>query len=64
MSRHVADKRTPSSGARVRRFAEIERTQPEEGSHPSVKTLLARPSTRDDATKLVQYTRVERGWTA
>ena len=64
MSRHVADKRRPTTGARVRRFAEIERMQGEEGAHPAARALHARPATRDGAARMLRFVRVERGWTA
>ncbi|MFZ5708770.1 MAG: hypothetical protein ACOY4T_03660 [Pseudomonadota bacterium] len=64
MSRHVADKRAPATGARVRRFAEIERRQGDEGSHPAARALHSRPATRDGAARMIRFVRVDRGWTA
>ena len=64
MSRHVADKRAPSGGARMKHFAEIERTQGEAGSHPAAKALHSRPATRSDSGRLPRFAQVERGQTA
>ena len=61
MSRHVADRRAPSDGGRARHFAEVERSQGDEGSHPAAKAAHERPQTRSDGTRLKEYTRIERG---
>jgi hypothetical protein len=60
MSRHIADHRTASS-QRTQRFAEVERTQGDEGSHPATKSVIARPKDRNDARRMQEFLRIERG---
>ena len=62
MSRHIADKRTPSDGGRVRHFTEIERRAGEEGSHPSTEAVHRRPSDPpQDNRRAAEFVRIERG---
>lgn len=61
MTRHIADRRTPSEGARARRFLEVERKLGDEGSHPATQTLARRPKDRDDARRVQEFLRIERG---
>lgn len=64
MSRPAADRRTSSGGSRLKRFIEIERTQGTEGRHPAARALHERKANRDEGTKVREYARIERGWTA
>ena len=62
MSRHPVDHQNPSEGDRAKAFAEIERQQGAEGSHPAAKALHRRPAERAEADKRVEeYTRIEKG---
>ena len=54
MSRHLADKRKPSSGGRLKAFLRIERSD-RDGWH--------RPHTASGATRLMQFLRIARGRT-
>ncbi|MBE2277985.1 MAG: hypothetical protein IAE87_17000 [Rhodobacteraceae bacterium] len=54
MSRHLADKRKPSAGGRMRAFLRIER----EG-----RATWHRPHTPSGANRLIQYLRIARGRT-
>ena len=60
MGRHIADHRGASS-QRTQRFAEVERSQGPEGSHPATKAVIARPKDRDDARRVQEFLRIERG---
>lgn len=64
MSRHVADRRAASEGGRLKHFVEVEKTHGEEGSHPATKALHERPVKRDNAARLREFARIERGRTA
>jgi hypothetical protein len=64
MTRHVTDHRHTASDDRLKRFVEIEKRTAEEGSHPAVRDLHARPATRGVASKSKEYARIERGITA
>lgn len=55
MSKHLADKRSPSTGARVKQFLRLART-PRETWH--------RPRGEAGPSRLVQFLRIERGRTA
>ena len=55
MARHLADHRKPSSGERVKHFLRLART-PRETWH--------KPRPAAGATRLQQFLRIERGWTA
>jgi hypothetical protein len=61
MSRHPLDRQDGASPSRPERFAEIERKQAAEGSHPATKSVLKRPKDRAEGTRLKEYARVERG---
>jgi hypothetical protein len=52
MGRHIADKRTPSTGGRVKHFLRLSRT-PRGSWH--------RPHTPSGLTRLKQFLRIERG---
>ncbi|MCV2867334.1 hypothetical protein OEW28_01665 [Defluviimonas sp. WL0002] len=60
MSRHLADHREASEGGRLKNYVEVERTHGE-GRHPASKAVHERPATRDDAKKLREFLRIERG---
>ena len=55
MTKHLADKRAPSTGSRVKQFLRLSRT-PRETWH--------RPHTPSGASRLVQFLRIARGRTA
>lgn len=61
MTRHIADRRAPSEGARARRFVEVERRLGEEGSHPASQALTRRPKDHDNARRVQEFLRIERG---
>lgn len=63
MSRHVADRRKPDQGGRLKNYLDVERSTGEEGSHPSTRMLHERPSGRSAATRLREFARIERGRT-
>ena len=52
MTRHIADKRSPSTGGRVKHFLRIART-PRETWH--------RPHAKPGSTRLAQFLRIARG---
>ena len=64
MSRHAADRKAKSDGGRLKHFVEVEKTHGEEGSHPATKAVHERPVKRDDAARVRQFIRIERGRTA
>jgi len=53
MSRHVADKRRPSNGGRVKHFLRIERGHTEQWHRSEAKPVGAR--------RLVEFVRIARG---
>lgn len=55
MTKHLADKRAPSTGSRVKQFLRLSRT-PRETWH--------RPHTASGTSRLVHYLRIARGRTA
>jgi hypothetical protein len=55
MTKHLADKRSPSTGARVKQFLRLART-PRETWH--------RPRSSAGPSRLVQFLRIERGRSA
>lgn len=61
MSRHVADKRSPSEGGRVINFVSVARQDREEGSHPAARALHRRDKVRDGESRLREFTRIARG---
>jgi hypothetical protein len=61
MTRHIADSRTPSAGARARRFLEVERKQGDAGSHPASQALTRRPKDLDDTRRVQEFVRIARG---
>lgn len=52
MGRHIADKRAPSTGGRVKHFLRLAR-KPRETWH--------RPHTKSGVTRLMQFLRIARG---
>jgi hypothetical protein len=64
MSRHVADKRKPDQGGRLKNYLEVERATGAEGSHPASRALHARPAGRSETARLREFARIERGQTA
>lgn len=63
MSRQAADRNAKSDGGRLKHFVEVEKAHGEEGSHPATKAVHERPVKRDDAARLREFTRIERGKT-
>ncbi|MCV2863322.1 hypothetical protein [Defluviimonas sp. WL0075] len=63
MSRHITDRRTPSEGGRLKKFTEVERVSGDD-RHPATRALHERAGTRDDAVRMREYLRIERGETA
>ncbi|MDO9524170.1 MAG: hypothetical protein Q7J57_01305 [Gemmobacter sp.] len=61
MTRHVADKRTPSDGGRTKAFLDIERKQGAEEAHPSVQALTRRTRGASGSEGLRQFLRIARG---
>jgi hypothetical protein len=64
MARHIVDHRSAPEGGRLKNFIEVEKAQGAEGSHPATKAVHERPAERDDAAKLREYSRIERGVTS
>ena len=64
MSRHIADRREPDQGGRLKNYVELERSMGEPGSHPASRGLHERPASRSDAMRLREFARIERGRTA
>jgi hypothetical protein len=54
MTRHIADRRTPSQGGRVRQFLRIDR---------EVERTWHRPETPSGSRRLVEFLRIARGRT-
>lgn len=63
MSRHVADRRKPDEGGRLKNYVAVERTTGNEGSHPATRAVHERPASRSDAVRLREFARIERGHT-
>ncbi|MDP2087106.1 MAG: hypothetical protein Q8K20_18080 [Gemmobacter sp.] len=61
MSRHIADRRTPTSGDKTRAFLEIAR---KEAPHPAVIALTRQPRSPRKGDKTAQFVRIDRGRTA
>lgn len=65
MTRHIADKQKAATGARLRRFLQVERTHRDEGDHPAARALTRRPrkgsAPSGSLARLKQYLRIERG---
>ena len=55
MSKHLADKRAPTTGSRVKQFLRLARTPRE---------IWHRPHTPSGASRLVHFLRIARGRTA
>lgn len=63
MSHHIVDERTGTDDSRLKRYIAIEK-RGEDGSSKAVRILHSRPALREDASRLREYTRIERGETA
>lgn len=62
MTRHLADHRKPSQGARLREFVMLDRAQGKEGSHPASVSLLQRPKGLAETNRrLTEFLRIARG---
>jgi hypothetical protein len=61
MTRHLADHSATTTDSRTKRYTQIELAQQPEGSHPSAKALHKRPATREEATRMRAYMRIEKG---
>jgi hypothetical protein len=64
MSRHIADKRKPDEGGRLKNYLAVERGTGAEGSHPATRLVHERPASRSETTRLREFARIERGQTA
>lgn len=64
MTKHLADRRTPSSDGRLRHFLAVERQMGEDGSHPSSRQLAQRKAIKNDGRRMQEFLRIERGRTA
>ncbi|MFN3294087.1 MAG: hypothetical protein ACK4S2_08665 [Gemmobacter sp.] len=61
MTRHIADRRLPSTGDKTRAFLDIAR---KETPHPAVVALTRQPRGPRNGEKTTQFLRIERGQTA
>ncbi|MFN3936818.1 MAG: hypothetical protein ACK4KW_04490 [Gemmobacter sp.] len=61
MTRHVADKRAPSDGGRVRAFVDVARKSGAEETHPAVQTLAKRSVPREEGRRFLEFLRIARG---
>lgn len=61
MTRHIADRKSGRSTTLARRFAEVERAQGAEGSHPATKAVVSRPRTAASGRRIVEFARIARG---
>lgn len=61
MTRHIADRRMPTSGAKTRAFLDIAR---KEAPHPAVTALTRQPRASRNGEKTIQFLRIDRGQTA
>lgn len=61
MTKHVADKREPSNGTRVKAFVAVERRSGPEGSHPAVQATTRTMGPGDDPRRVQEFVRIERG---
>lgn len=60
MTRHIADRRMPTSGDKTRAFLEIARKQ---SPHPAVTALARQPRAARKGEKMAQFLRIDRGRT-
>ncbi|MTH76771.1 hypothetical protein [Paracoccus aestuariivivens] len=60
MTKHIADKSHETGSGRIRNFTQQER---EQGMHPSVAMLHARPTRTDvqDGRRVAEFMRIDRG---
>lgn len=64
MTRHIADRREPDHGGRVKHFVALDRAVAPEGSHPASRKLARRPRQESQPSRIRQFLRIERGITA
>ncbi len=64
MTRHVVDRRKSPEGGRMKHYVEVEKGQGESGTHPASKALYERPVDRNEAARVREFVRIERGRTA
>ncbi|MEZ5777179.1 MAG: hypothetical protein R3E44_02350 [Paracoccaceae bacterium] len=63
MSRLAVDRRAAPEGGRLKHYVEVEKTCGEEGTHPASKALYERPVKRNNAARIREFMRIERGRT-
>jgi hypothetical protein len=61
MTKHLADRRTPTDGGRLVAFAMIARRSDTEGGHPAAQALVRRARGGGAAQRLAQFLRIARG---
>ena len=61
MTKHLADHRDTPKATRKKHFWAIEQRGDQDAPHPVFRSLNQRPQTHDDAARLQQYLRIERG---
>lgn len=60
MSRHITDRHAAPEGGRLKNYIAVERASGEK-RHPAIRELHERAATRDDAVRMREYLRIERG---
>lgn len=61
MTKHVADRRSPSDGSRTAAFAAIARRTGEEGSHPATRAAVRRATEAATPARTRAFLRIARG---
>jgi hypothetical protein len=61
MSKHVLDREHRHEGVRAARYAEVERKNGAEGTHPSSRLLHQRPQSRTEGKRASEIYRAGRG---
>lgn len=61
MSRHITDRRTPTTGDKTRAFLDLAR---KDTPHPATKVLARKPREQGTGNRVVQFLRIERGHNA
>lgn len=64
MSRQITHSEPHNDGARARNFFRIEKMGAEEGSHAAWRILHQRALSRDAVSRVRNFLRIEKGWTA
>lgn len=64
MTKHLADHRSAPKDGRLKHFLSIERSQPSDTPHPTIRGLSERPKERDDSIRVKRFLGIERGKTA